>query len=32
LEIREIAQAMLSYVKETGDFEYSLKAFGYGDE
>lgn len=29
LEIREIAQQMLSSVKETGDFKYSLEGFGY---
>lgn len=29
LEIREIAQSMLELVRQTGRFEYSLKAFGY---
>ena len=29
LEIREIAQAMLEYAQETGEFNLSLKAFGY---
>lgn len=30
LEIREIAQDMLRQVRETGDFNLSLAAFGYG--
>lgn len=29
LEIREIAEEMLRLVDETGEFEYSLKAFGF---
>jgi thymidylate synthase (FAD) len=29
LEIREIAESMLDLVRMTGEFEYSLKAFGY---
>ncbi len=29
LEIHEIAQIMLELVKETGEFKYSLEAFGY---
>ena len=31
-EIRDIADKMLQLVRETGDFEYSLEAFGYGKE
>jgi thymidylate synthase (FAD) len=31
LEIREIAQQMLQLVKETGAFEHTLKAWGYGN-
>lgn len=30
LEIREIADKMLQLVRETGKFQYSLEAFGYG--
>ena len=29
LEIREIAQTMLELIRQTGDFDKSLKAFGY---
>ena len=29
LEVRELSQKMLDLVKETGDFNESLKAFGY---
>ena len=32
LEIQQIAKDMLELIKETGKFEYSLEAFGYGDE
>jgi thymidylate synthase (FAD) len=32
LEIREIAQEMLRLVRETGAFNLSLEAFGYGSE
>ena len=31
VEIREIAQNMLKLVRDTGDFEYTLEAFGYGE-
>lgn len=31
-EIREIADKMLALVRETGNFKYSLAAFGYGED
>lgn len=32
LEIRDIAAEMLRLIRETGKFNYSLKAFGYGED